>query len=169
MDVEKTCCFTGHRPGYFPWDGDPLDKRQAELLKRIDEAIDTAIELGARKFISGNALGVDTWAAQLVLAKKRTNPEITLEIAKPFKNHNENCAQCVEVCEKADFVHIVSDANKKKYAFFERNKYMVDNSDIIIAVYDCATGGGTKWTFEYAKEKGLEIIQVLWRDIAVQE
>lgn len=165
MPAEKTCCFTGHRPAYFPWNGDPTDKRHAELLKRIDEAINTAIEMGAKKFICGNAQGVDTWAAQIVLAKKSQNPQIILEIAKPFENHNDFDRQCAEVCQKADIVNVVSNEKSIKASFFVRNKYMVDNSDIIIAVYDGSKGGGTKWTFDYAVEKGLETIQVLWRDI----
>lgn len=165
MKNEKVCCFTGHRPDYFPWKGDVLDTRQAELLTRIDGAIDTALEKGARRFICGNALGVDTWAAQLVLEKKKENPEIVLEIAKPFYKHNDIYKECAEVCAKADYVNVVSDNKNHRTAFFDRNRYMVDNSDILIAVCDGAQKGGTKWTFEYAKERGIDVIQVLWQDI----
>jgi len=37
-----------------------------------------------------------------------------------------------------------------------RNRYMVDNSSFIIAVYN-GEGGGTKYTIDYAKKKGLRI------------
>lgn len=161
----KVCCFTGHRPEYFPWKGDPNDPRHAKLLKRIERAVDLALKRGAKKFICGNALGVDTWAAKIILKKKERNPDIILEIAKPFSKHNDNHKECAEVCAQADFVRVVSAGKNPKAAFFERDRYMADNSDIIIAVYDGAPKGGTKWTFEYAQKKGLEIIQVLWKDI----
>lgn len=166
MKDYKACCFTGHRPDSFPWKGDKDDPKQKELLFRIERAVDLALERGAKKFICGNAAGVDTWAAQIVLEKKKSNSDIVLEIAKPFASHNDFIPECADVCSKADNVHIVSD-KKKGYpaAMFARNKYMVDNSSIIIAVYDGANKGGTKRTFEYAHKKGLEIIQVLWKDI----
>ena len=39
----------------------------------------------------------------------------------------------------------------------KRNKYMVDNSDLIIAVFN-GNSGGTKQTNDYAKSKNIEII-----------
>lgn len=165
MEESKTCCFTGHRPEYFPWNGDISDPRHKELLYRIEKSVDLAIEQGARRFLCGNALGVDTWAAQVVLKKKERDSDIVLEIAKPFKTHNDKYKECVEVCRRADFVNIIGSEKTHVKSLFERNRYMVDNSEIIIAVYDAAPKGGTKWTYDYAKNKGIEIIQVLWRDI----
>ena len=39
----------------------------------------------------------------------------------------------------------------------ERNKYMVNNSSLIIALF-CEKNGGTKQTLEYAKSKNLKIV-----------
>ena len=109
----------------------------------------------------------DTWAAQIVLRKKSKNPEIHLEIAVPFFGHNSDSIVCGKVQKEADYVHVVSTAKSRTAAFFQRNKYMVDHSDIIIAVYDeqRSKRGGTQKTLEMAKKKGLEIIQVPWGDI----
>lgn len=163
----KTCCFTGHRPDAFPWKDNTEDTRLHILLDRIRQAVDEALLLNARNFICGNALGVDTWAAQIILEKKKSNPEIYLEIAVPFSLHNSNIPACVKVQKEADLVHVVGTSKSKRTAFFQRNKYMVDNSDMIIAVYDEQMGkrGGTQKTLAMAKEKGLEVIQVLWGDI----
>ena len=164
---EKVCCFTGHRPDAFPWKDDETDPRFHVLLKRMEVAIENALQSGAKRFICGNALGVDTWAAQIVLRKKKENPEIQLEIALPFYGHNSDSSVCEEIQKEADFVHVVSKAKSRTAAFFERNQYMVDNSDIIVAVYDDQKSkkSGTQKTMEMAKKKGIVMIQVPWGDI----
>lgn len=57
------CCFTGHRP-------DKLIRSKEQITKDLTAAIDIAISDGYRTFISGMAMGVDIWAAQIVLEKK---------------------------------------------------------------------------------------------------
>ena len=150
-----TCCFTGHR--YFPWKDDTEHPQHKALLAKLEEAIDWALAKGAAHFICGNAIGVDTWAAELVLKKKRTHPQIFLEIALPFAGHNANEPACQRVQQKADLVH----AKNRRSAFFERNRYMVDHSDLLIAVY-CKSHarGGTIATMEYAKKQGIEVIKI---------
>ena len=164
---EKVCCFTGHRPDAFPWKDNERDPRFHILLERMEAAIINALLLDAKKFICGNALGVDTWAAQIVLKRKQANPEIQLEIALPFYGHNSDSAVCEAIQKEADFVHVVSKAKSRTAAFFERDQYMVDNSDIIVAVYDDQTSkkSGTHRTMEMAKKKGLKLISVPIGDI----
>ena len=40
-----------------------------------------------------------------------------------------------------------------------RNRYLVDHANFLIAVYD-GKPGGTQYTVEYARKKGLEIVQI---------
>ena len=99
--------------------------------------------------------------AELVLKKKRAHPQIFLEIALPFAGHNANEPACQRVQQKADLVHVVGRAKNRRSAFFERNRYMVDHSDLLIAVY-CKSHarGGTLATMEYAKKQGIEVIEI---------
>lgn len=151
------CCFTGHRT--FSWGED--SKKQGELLRNLEQAVDSAISKGVLHFICGNAIGVDSWAAQIVLKKKKENPQIFLEIAVPFESHNADVTLCRDIRQKADLVHVVSDAIDRRSAFYERNRYMVDNSDMLIAVYEPAREkGGTAQTIRYAEAKELEIIRI---------
>ncbi len=163
----KTCCVTGHRPDAFPWNNHTEDIRFHILRNRIAQAVDTALLLNARRFICGNALGVDTWTAQIILEKKYRNSDIYLEIALPFLSHNSNSFSCLNIQKQADWTHVVTTEKCRKAAFFQRDKYMVDNSDMIIAVYDnqIIRKGGTQRTLAMAKEKGIEIIQISWGDI----
>lgn len=161
------CCFTGHRPKAFPWKKDPTDPSHAELLARIDKAVDDALDLGIKRFIAGNALGVDTWGAEAVLKKKEQDPSIVLEIAVPFAGHNADIMKIREVQEKVDLVHVVSSKRSMGAAYYERNRYMVDSSEAIIAVYDSVVspGGGTANTLAYARKKKLQVFQIRWADL----
>ena len=154
-----TCCFTGHR--CFPWKDDTEHPQYKALLAKIEKSIDLALLKGITHFICGNAVGVDTWAAELVLQKKRTQPDIFLEIALPFAGHNTNDPACQKVQAQADWVHVVSKAKNRKAAFFDRDRYMVDHSDLLIAVY-CKSHArsGTTATMDYAKKQGIEVIEI---------
>ena len=64
LDINKTCCFTGHRPEKINGD---INVIKANLETEIRKAID----LGYDTFISGMADGVDVWAAEIVLDIKK--------------------------------------------------------------------------------------------------
>ena len=162
---KKTCCFTGHRPGAFPWTGRE-DPRFLKFMEALEKEIDIAIEQGVTHFICGNALGVDTWAAELVIKKKQSNPGLTLEIAVPFTGHNDCNAEVTAVQAASDLVHVVSSATNMAAAYHERNRYMVDSSDTLIAVYDYRSNqkGGTLNTLNYAKKQKKTVSQICWMD-----
>lgn len=64
-----TCCFTGHR--HFSWGDDTESPHQKDLLAGLENAVDRALAEGVTHFICGNAVGVDTWAAEMVLQKEK--------------------------------------------------------------------------------------------------
>ena len=64
----KTCAFTGHRPQSLPFGFDESDKRCTSLKSVMRDQIVALIENeGVRHFITGMALGVDMYAAEIVL------------------------------------------------------------------------------------------------------
>jgi uncharacterized phage-like protein YoqJ len=80
----RTCCFTGSRPKNLPWPSES-DSRCQDLLARLEKTIKEAMEKGFRHFISGMAVGVDTYTARLIIRLKEERPTlgITLEAAVP--------------------------------------------------------------------------------------
>lgn len=162
-----TCCFTGHRPDFFPWGRDERSEEFTIFRGRLSDAVDGAIRKGARRFVCGNALGFDTWAAEVVLEKKREWQDIVLEIAVPFEGHNENSTRVKRVQRDADWVHVVSDARSHRDAFLERNDYMVEESAMLIAAYDpnLSKPGGTTKTYKYAERLGRDITLVQFDDL----
>jgi len=163
----KTCCFTGHRPHLFPWGEDTNNPKAKALLATLDTAIEEAVSDGFTEFICGGALGVDTWAATRVLKAKEKYPQIRLTIAHPWKEHNKNVTDpdYLWVNDLADS-HLVVSKEEGKIAFTARDRWMVDHSRRIIAVYDDRSGlkGGTWYTLQYAMRQDIEIKQILWMD-----
>lgn len=83
----KTCAFTGHRPQNLPFGFNEEDERCIDLKKALREQIINLIENeGVTHFISGMAIGVDMYAAEIVLGLKASYLGITLESAIPCES-----------------------------------------------------------------------------------
>lgn len=74
--VQQAVCFTGHRPerlgGYFP---NPIQARVKDSLRK---AVQKAVQENIENFISGGALGVDQWAAEIILEMKGQGASVQL-------------------------------------------------------------------------------------------
>lgn len=155
MEIEKTVAFTGHRPillgGYD--ENNPTAKQVRQLLA---EEIGLAIRDGFETFISGGALGVDTWAAEAVLAQGAK-----LIVAKPFPSqHTKWPAHCrarfFKILAQAQEVVDVSPDPYFAWKMTIRNEWMVDRCSRLIAVY-VGHPGGTANCLAYARKKKVDI------------
>lgn len=159
--MNKTVCFTGKRPQAMPWKNDEKAIGCLELKCRLINCIEKLIEQGYTHFISGMALGVDIWAAEIVIALKKEHKNITLEAAIPFDGQADKWSEdgrqrygsILKNCDKITYTSKAYSNN----CFMKRNKYMVDNSSVVVAVYN-NTGGGTLNTINYAKSSDKQLI-----------
>ena len=163
MDNRKfyTCCFTGHRPNKLPWGYKEKGIRFLLFKNKLRKTIIKAIKNGYKYFISGMALGSDMICAEIVLKLKKKHPNIELECAIPCINQTEkwiidNINRYNTVLSKADKVTYVSNKPYFNGCMQKRNKYMITSSSLLIAVYNCLSGG-THLTIELAKENHLII------------
>lgn len=147
---------TGHRPdklgGYKAWENEIEPKLVIKLISILEK-------YPPKKIISGMAQGWDT-----VLARAACATSIPLELHLPCKNQAARWpknAQRVhaEICEKADNVIYVSE-NYTRSCMQLRNVHMVENSDIILALWN-GTKGGTGNCINYAKKQNKPILN-LW-------
>ena len=131
----KTCAFTGHRPQSLPFGFDESDKRCTSLKSVMRDQIVALIENeGVTHFITGMALGVDMYAAEIVLDLKSKYPHITLESAIPC----ETQAIKWSVASRERYYNIAAKCDKETMLQREytpdcmdkRNRYMVDHADI---------------------------------------
>jgi len=162
--MNKICCYTGHRPKKFTFQYNEQHPDCIKIKTLIRQETEKAIKDGYDYFISGMALGVDMWAAEAVLELKKKYPHIKLESAVPCLNQERTWPVPFQqryrnILNQADVVNYVNKEAYQPYLMIQRDKYMVDKSSMLIAVFD-GSKGGTKHTFDYALEKGIYIIRI---------
>lgn len=159
----QTSCFTGHRPRAFPWRYNEKDLRCMMLKFRLNREIIHAIKQdGVRHFLTGMALGVDTWAAEIVLSLRKQFP-VTLEAVLPCQEQDarwplESQKRYQSIITQCDKVTLLQ-TRYTPDCFDRRNRYMVDHSDLIIAVWN-GSPSGTGNTIFYARMQGKRICVV---------
>jgi len=151
MNNEQTCCVTGHR--------DISAGKVVFIRNKLTNAVQNAIACGYTHFISGFAAGVDLMFAEIV-ADLKASHAITLEAAIPYpgrmKTPDKTFQRLIGACD----VVKVHSAGYSKGCYMMRNRYMVDRSSLVIAVYDGRETGGTAATVRYAIKRGRTIKQI---------
>lgn len=156
--------FTGHRPHKL-WGYDIHQDKYRKLYIVLRNIVMNNIQEGCENvLISGMALGVDTVAAYLAVTLRDKGLPIKFEAAVPCWNqdskwHGESREIYKNLISKADVVTMVHDGPYNYSCMQDRNEYMVDHADILIAVWD-GSSGGTGNCVRYAKSKEIKIIRV---------
>jgi len=165
INSDNSCSFTGYRPEKFPW-GDNESSVRCDLLKEniFHTARRVVVDFGIGHFICGMARGSDIFFCEAVLFLRDTFPEITIEAAIPHNGQSlrwphEDKLRYSALVDKCDMVTVLNDEYSKN-CMMRRNRYMVKNSSILIAVFD-GKSGGTNNTVNYARNRGLEIIEIV--------
>ena len=148
-------CFTGHR--------DVSGRTAALLPAATKKVIREAIGRGAYRFLAGGAVGFDTVAALCVLEMKSEFPHIRLELILPCRNQAQRWSDANRsiysmILERADSVEYLHE-NYTASCMHDRNRRLVDLSDLVIAYFE-HSGGGTAYTVAYALKNKKELINV---------
>lgn len=147
--------FTGHRPsklgGYIL-----PNPTYIKICKSIDA---TLRELNPDQVISGMALGIDQWAANIAI--KLNIPFIA---AIPFEGQERKWPVASQktfnaLLKKAAGQTIVCPGSYSPDKMQIRNQWMVDRCDILIAIWD-GSKGGTGNCVQYAEAVKKEIIRI---------
>lgn len=133
---------TGHRP-------ERLKDQQEEVKKWLSEQLN---KYDCTEAISGMAQGADQIFAQAAIEKN-----IPLICCYPYRKnffHQEE----QKILNKAEDIKFISEAYTGNRVYWFRDKYMVDNCDLLLAVWDGIKAGGTWLTINYAQKIGKPII-----------
>lgn len=155
--------FTGRRPNRLGGYGRSSNPYYEWVLEQIGDVLGRCYEKGYRRFISGMALGFDFWVAEEVLAWQtdRATADIVLVAAVPYPSQpakwNSHDQQKYDNMLRQAEVHTVSDDPWSAGKLFERNKWIVDNSDVLVACWDGRPDGGTWNCISYARQAGKKI------------
>ena len=155
-DAEKrktTCCFTGHRP-------ESLRRSSDDIKVDLENEIIHSIQAGYNTFITGMAAGVDLWAGCIVVRLRDRFPDLKLIAAVPYAEFREMWSadwqeKYDRILAAANYTEILADRYKPDICQL-RNKWMVDHSAKVIAVYNWKAGG-TRNTISYAKKNGVSV------------
>ena len=158
----KICAFTGHRPKSFSWKDNETAPGCVLLKETLAEQIKLLTKRGVTDFLSGMAQGVDLWAAEIVLDLKKKNPALRLHCILPCEGQERKWLASEQeryrsILRQADEVIYVN----REYSadcMLARNRYLVEHSSVLLAVYNGAYRSGTGMTVRYAKQLGREVI-----------
>lgn len=153
--------FSGHRPdklgGFQP--DNPVEQKLRIIItmylecKKASEPDITVI--------SGMALGVDQWAAHAAVSLG-----LPFIAAVPFEGQEKKWPTFTQVAyrellRKAQEVHVVSPGGYANWKFQKRNEWMVDECDVLAAVWN-GTPGGTSNCVAYATKKNRIVDRLEW-------
>jgi uncharacterized phage-like protein YoqJ len=147
--MTKTVAITGHRPEKID---DPV-----WVKKHIRMALED--ELFCDFLIQGMASGVDLWSGQIA-----RQLGIRYECARPWSTHKPRKADKDLYEEVLHFADKVTNVTPQDYypgpwVYPVRNKYMVSNADVVLAVWD-GTHGGTFDAVGKARQIGKPIYRI---------
>ena len=144
--------ITGHRPQHLQ----EYHRAEQHIKKFFREQFEL---LKPDAVVSGMALGVDQWAAQVALGCG-----VTLTAAIPFKVQAKRWTPT-----KASNIEIICKDPISRWDAIgylqKRNEWMVDNSGYLLGVHISGQKGGTYNCIKYAKKKkrnGLILNPISW-------
>lgn len=145
------CSFTGHRI---------LDSRFDEKL--LERVILNLIKSGARNFYCGMAMGFDMLSAEIVIRyKKEYNLKliacIPCEVQSKYYSAKEKRRYENILCACDE--KIVFSLEYNPGCMQERDRFLVDNCDVLLC-YLRKKSGGTYYTVNYAKKQDKKIIEI---------
>lgn len=149
-----TIALTGHRPNKLGMEYEHDGPVSQSLMRQMEACI---TNYGATKIITGMALGADTlWALTAI------RMGIPFIAAIPFKGQERmwpmhSQQRYKDILAKAESVVVVCEGEYAAWKMQKRNEWMVDNCDVLIAVWD-GTRGGTSNCITYAKSKNKTMV-----------
>ncbi len=121
-----------------------------------------AVSDGYTGFMTGFANGADQYFAEVVVILQKDFPELRLIAVLPYWKRMDSLCQkehtnaLLDAC--AEVIVIQDEYRPNVYA--KRNRYMVEHSDRVIAVYDGREKGGTVKTIRFAHQFRKELREI---------
>lgn len=162
---ERCAAFSGYRAYKFA-KSFPAGDAERQVKAMLRPAIASEYENGVRIFYTGMASGFDLWAATVVLELRDAGicPDAQTITVEPFSGQINNIRipeerLLYEKIKKESPINIILSDVYYAGCYLRRNDYLIDSVSRIICYYD-GQKGGTFYTVNHAKRKGLKIINL---------
>lgn len=144
-----TVAITGHRPEIisdFGW----VREQLTDVLQN----------LSVSKLYQGMAAGVDLLSAEVAFELN-----IPYVACRPWAGHSSRVADRTRYQTVLDNASEIVDVNPASeyvgvWVYHNRNKFMVDAADVLVAVWNGSLTGGTAACVKYAKQKRKPMVQI---------
>jgi len=123
------------------------------IQSQLTQELRSLLEQGNHKFYLGGYGDFDLFAAKVLYELKTEYPELESILILPY------LARQVDASLYDGTIYPPLENVPKRYAISHRNRWMVDQADMVIACVDHDWGGAAK-TLEYAVKKRLRIINL---------
>ena len=150
---KKVCCISGKR--------DIPPENEKRIHKELSFQIQKAINDSYNIFICGFARGTDIMAAEIVIDFKKqfgSAVDIKLKAYLPYKERKYS-RKIKELLNECDDIISCSE-HYYKGCYLVRDKIMIENSNMLIAVTDKAETGGTGYTIHCAEKKKIPVERI---------
>lgn len=144
----KACCGFGHRNVF------------ENIVDRLDSVVEAVIQQGCDVFYSGAMGDFDSLFSSTVRKAKKKHPHIKLICLKPYFTNDINTDRDYYNAMYDDVIippEIIG--AHYKAAIKERNRWIIDNSDVVL-VYFVRDYGGAFDAMKYALKKKKYVIKV---------
>lgn len=144
----KACCGFGHRYVF------------ENLISKLDNAVEEAITQGCELFYTGAMGDFDSLFSSAVRSAKKVYPHIKLIGVKPYFTNDINTDKDYYAALYDDIIIPDELAGiHPKAAIKARNRWMIDNSDIVL-IYTVRNFGGAYEAKRYAERNGKRLIKI---------
>ncbi|WP_071435488.1 SLOG family protein [Bacillus kwashiorkori] len=145
------------------------------IKKALAKELVTLLDDGLEWVLLSGQLGVETWAAQVIMDLKDMYPQLKYAVIPPFLDQeatwNENNQHIYqEIIEFADYYRALTEKPYEgPWQFMEKNKFFIRNSDGLLIIYDEEMEGSPKYikklAEQYAKNNDYRIISITQYDL----
>ncbi len=150
-----TIAITGHRPQSIDNDFTYQSENWQWIRRELSNIFD---KVKPPRINTGMALGVDTVAAEVALGMQIPFLACIPCKGQESKWNKDQQRHYFELLDYADAEVLVTDSDYKPELMQVRNEYMVDNADLVVAVWN-GFKGGTRNCVEYALKNQVPV----WR------
>lgn len=170
----KSIYVTGYRPyelGIFN------DKHPGIIIikKAVEDQLKSLLDEGLEWVVISGQQGVELWTAEVVIELKKDYPNLKYAMITPFLNYENNWNEVNQqkfhyVKSNADFYTSVTKRNyEAPWQFIEKDKFIVQNTDAILLIYDEDNEGSPKYVKKYVEtymeEANYEMIKITAYDL----
>ena len=144
----KACCGFGHRYVF------------ENLISKLDNAVEEAITQGCELFYTGAMGDFDSLFSSAVRSAKKTYQHIKLICVKPYLTNDINTDKDYYTALYDDIIIPDELAGiHPKAAIKARNRWIIDNSDIVL-IYTVRNFGGAYEAKRFAERNGKRLIKI---------